>query len=121
MAHGPTKVLRRRAFRHAHPGLRSLYCVTTSFENNVENVCRSCYDGQVTRWQADRESYVRFTASRCPRGVYVALAGSLCDAMAAKLARELPGLLRTPELFSHTLNETISFEKELRQSLEVRR
>ena len=44
-------------------------------------------------------------ALRCPHGVYVSLAAALCDAMSAKLTREMTSLLRTPALFSHTLNE----------------
>ena len=68
---------------------------------------------------ADRESYKRFVVSHCPRGAYLALAGKLCEAMAGKLGRELPSLMKTPTLFNHTLNETLSFERELRQGLEV--
>ena len=50
-------------------------------------------------------AYVRMVALRCPHGVYVSLAAALCDAMSAKLTREMTSLLRTPALFSHTLNE----------------
>ena len=55
-------------------------------------------------------------ALRCPHGVYVSLGGALCDAMAAKLAREMAALLRTLALFSHTLNECLGVEEELRHA-----
>ena len=64
--------------------------------------------------EAERHRYVRMVALRCPHGVYVSLGGALCDAMAAKLTREMASLLRTPALFSHTLNECLGVEEELR-------
>ena len=69
--------------------------------------------------EVDRKAYLQLLAECCPSGAYLAFAGGLCDAVHAKFAREMPGLLRQPNLFTHTLNEILTFERELRGTLQV--
>ena len=50
----------------------------------------------------------------CSHGALPAVAAGLCRAIRAKLAREQLALLAQPQAFCHTLNETIAFERDLR-------
>ena len=76
---------------------------------------RNEINGQSAR-RAEALGYVGMLANRCPHGVLSAVTSGLCLAIRRKLIREQPTLIAHPQLFCHTLNETLAFERELREA-----
>lgn len=68
---------------------------------------------------AVRARYVHFVGLHAGDGAECHVAASLCDAIVAKLVREMQSRLAEPPLFCHTLSEAVACERELRQSLRL--
>ena len=69
-------------------------------------------DSAAAEWETD--AFMRMLGRSCAHGVSSAVVAGLCRAIRAKFLREQPSLLLEPQLFCHTLNETLAFERDLR-------
>jgi len=69
--------------------------------------------------QLETHLYLSMLRCHCAHGCYLDLAVRLCDAVRAKLLREMNGRLMRQHSFSHMLNELVGFEGELQDALQL--
>lgn len=68
--------------------------------------------------QSEAAAFKAMLSARGSQGAHATVAAGLCEAVRRKLVREQGGLrAASTQLFCHTLNETVAFEREMKESL----